>query len=59
MRAVKKAETMKNEAAEFFKKGQYKEANEVYTQCLELFPNNPQYNSTIYLNRGISYSKMK
>lgn len=59
MRAVKKAESMKNEAAEFFKKGSYKEANEVYTKCLELFPNNPQYNSTIYLNRGISYSKLK
>lgn len=41
MKAIKKAETLKNEAADHFKKGQYKEANLIYTQCLELFPNNP------------------
>lgn len=57
MRAIKKAETLKNEAADHFKKGNYNEANAIYTQCLELFPNNPQYNSTIYLNRALSYSK--
>ena len=59
MRAIKKAENLKNEAAEHFKKGEYNEANSIYTQCLELFPNNPQYNSTIYLNRAMSYSKQK
>jgi len=41
MRAIKKAENLKNEAADHFKKGDYSEANKVYTQCLELFPNNP------------------
>lgn len=59
MKSIKKAETLKNEAAERFKKGEYNEANNIYTQCLELFPNNPQYNSTIYYNRAISYSKQK
>ena len=59
MKAIKKAESLKTEAADHFKKGDYNEANKIYTQCLELFPNNPQYNSTIYLNRAISYSKQK
>ncbi len=41
MRAIKKVETLKNEAADLFKKGSYNEANDLYTQILELFPNNP------------------
>jgi tetratricopeptide (TPR) repeat protein len=58
-KAVKKAETLKNDAGELFKAGKYAEANAVYSECLELFPANQQYNSSIYLNRAISNSKMK
>ncbi len=59
MKAIKKAETLKNEAADMFKAGKYNEANGHYTLILDLFPNNNSYNATIYLNRAISYSKMK
>lgn len=59
LKAVKKAESLKNEAGELFKQHKYSEANNLYNQCLELFPANPQYNSTIYLNWAISHSKMK
>lgn len=59
LKAVKKAETLKTEAGDLFKQNKFSDANAIYTQCLELFPANPHYNSTIYLNRAISNSKMK
>jgi len=31
MRAIKKVETLKNEAADLFKKGNYNDANNLYT----------------------------
>lgn len=59
LKAIKKADNLKTEAGDLFKAGKYAEANKIYSECLELFPTNPQYNSTIYLNRAISNSKLK
>lgn len=59
LKRVKKTETMKQEASEFFKSGEYESAIKGFTECLELFPSNKVYNSAIYLNRAICYSKLK
>lgn len=53
LKKVKKTESMKNEATECFKSGDYENAIKAFTECLELFPNNKSYNSSIYLNRAI------
>lgn len=55
---VKKAEAVKTEATGFFKIGKMADAIVKFTECLEFFPTNGAYNSTIYLNRAIAYSKM-
>ena len=59
LKRVKKTDLMKNEANEFFKVGEYENAIKGFTECLELFPHNKVYNSSVYLNRAISYSKLK
>ena len=62
MKALKKArktESLKAEAGELFKKGNYAEAIISFTAWLELFPNNKNYNALIYLNRAIWHSKLK
>jgi len=53
LKKVKKTESMKNNASDFFKSGSYEDAIKGFTECLELFPNNKTYNSSIYLNRAI------
>jgi tetratricopeptide (TPR) repeat protein len=35
------------------------DAIEAFTTCLELDPLNSSYNSIIYLNRSLAYSKLK
>ena len=50
---------MKNNASECFKEGNYEDAIKGFTECLDLFPNNKTYNSSIYMNRAISFSKLK
>ena len=59
LKKVKKTETMKKEASEFFKSGEYESAVKGFTEWLELFPNNKAYNSAIYLNRALCYNKLK
>ncbi len=56
---VRKAANAKTEAGDFFKAGKYKEAIEKFTECLAFFPSNKSYNSALFLNRAIAYSKLK
>lgn len=58
LKKVKKTETLKTEASDFFKSGDYESAIKGFTECLELFPNNKSYNSTIYLNLALCHSKL-
>ena len=59
LKKVKKTDSMKEEATNYFKEGDYENAIKGFTEWLELFPNNKSYNSAIYLNRSICYSKLK
>ena len=59
MKKVKKMDTLKQDASNRFKSGDYQGAIKGFTECLELFPNNKSYNASIYLNRAICYSKLK
>lgn len=56
---LKKAENMKKEAGDLFKAHKYQEANDMYSECLKLLAGNGHYNSPIYLNRAMTFSKMK
>ena len=55
---LKKATTMKDEAAVIFKDGKYEEAIVKFEECLQLDELNANYNSTILLNIAICYSKL-
>ena len=59
LKNTKKAELLKNEASQEFKGGNYEKAVEKFTSVIELDPVNDVFNSTIYLNRAIAYSKME
>ena len=48
---VAKAEELKPQANEYFKAEKYPQAIELYTQCIQLNPNNAVY----YANRSIAY----
>lgn len=48
---VGKAEELKSQANEYFKTEKYPQAIELYTQCIQLNPNNAVY----YANRSIAY----
>ena len=48
---VAKAEELKSQANEYFKAEKYPQAIELYTQCIQLNPNNAVY----YANRSIAY----
>jgi tetratricopeptide (TPR) repeat protein len=58
IKMLKKATTMKDEAAVIFKDGKYEEAIVKFEECLQLDELNANYNSTILLNIAISYSKL-
>lgn len=58
LKKVKKMESTKDEASSLFKKGDFKDAIDKFTEWLELFPNNKNFNSPIYLNRAICKSKL-
>lgn len=52
-----KLEKVKKEGTDAFSSGQYKEAVERFTECLELDPLNKSYNSTVLFNRASAYLK--
>jgi tetratricopeptide (TPR) repeat protein len=54
---LKKIETEKDRANDYFRKGDYEGAIELYTKLLELDTNNNFFNSTIYANRALCYQK--
>lgn len=49
----------KEEASQLFKENKLQEAVEKFKLCLDIDPNNIQYNATIYLNIGIALNKLK
>mmetsp|Transcript_35135 Transcript_35135/g.34814 ORF Transcript_35135/g.34814 Transcript_35135/m.34814 type:complete len:118 (+) Transcript_35135:373-726(+) len=53
LKKIKRTETLKTEASDLFKDNKYEEAIEGFNACLDLFPNNKTYNSSIYLNIAI------
>ena len=52
-----KTEQMKSEAGEAYKSGNYNEAIDKFSQCLELDPYNRSFNCAIYLNRSMAHQK--
>ena len=48
---INKAEGLKSQANDYFKTEKYQQAIELYTQCIQLNPNN----AVFYANRSISY----
>jgi len=57
-RILKDIEKQKEKANESFKSGKYQEAIELYTQLLEVDPNNKNFNSIIYANRALCHQKL-
>ena len=57
-RNLVKLEKLKKEGTDAFQTGNFKEAVERFTECLELDPLNVQYNSTVLYNRACAYLKM-
>jgi len=54
---LKKIETEKDRANDYFRKGDYECAIGLYTKLLDLDTNNNYFNSTIYANRALCYQK--
>lgn len=54
---LKKIETEKDKANEYYRKADYDKAIELYTKLLELDTNNKTFNSTIYANLALCYQK--
>lgn len=50
-----KTESMKAAAGEAYKTGNYNEAIDLFSQCLELDPYNKSFNCAIYLNRSMAH----
>jgi tetratricopeptide (TPR) repeat protein len=46
-------------ANDVFKKGEYDQAIKLYTDLIELDPENKSFNSTIYANRSLCLQKKK
>lgn len=59
IRSIKKANDMKEEASNLFKKGEVQAAIDKFQDCLEIDELNIHYNATIYLNIAIGLSKLK
>lgn len=56
---LKRAAEAKEKAGAFFKKEEYKEANEAFDACLEVDELNLSYNSIIYFNKSILHDRTK
>jgi tetratricopeptide (TPR) repeat protein len=52
---LSKMESTKNMAGEAFKLGDFDEAINLFSKCLELDPLNKTYNCAIFLNRSMAY----
>lgn len=59
LRMVQKLDKQKEEGNAHFKAGRYQDAVQVYTEALEVDPNNKGTNSKILQNRALCYSKLK
>lgn len=57
-RNLLKLEKVKKDGTDAFSSGNFKEAIERFTECLELDPLNTQYNSTILFNRACAYLRL-
>lgn len=58
MKNLKKSLRLKEEATEVFKAGEYKEAIEKFEICVDVDPQNANFNATILLNVSIAYEKL-
>ena len=56
---MKQCAIMKERASDVFKKEEYKEADQLFDQCLQIDPLNLNYCSIIYLNKSIALGKLK
>jgi len=56
-RNLVKLEKVKKEGTDAFQSGNFKEAVERFSECLELDPLNVQYNSTVLFNRACAFLK--
>ena len=56
---MKVAAQLKEKASEIFKKENYKEAVNLFNECLTVDPLNLTYNATINLNKSIALGKIK
>lgn len=54
---LKKIETEKDKANDYYRKSDYDKAIELYTKLLELDTNNKTFNSTIYANLALCHQK--
>lgn len=59
LRMVQKLARMKEEGNDFFKRGRYQQAVDVYSEALNVDPANKGTNSKIYYNRALCFSKLK
>jgi hypothetical protein len=59
VKAMKQSAAMKEKASETFKKEDYKQAVELFDQCLKVDVLNLNYNSVINLNKSIALGKLK
>ncbi|EOD51666.1 Tetratricopeptide TPR-1 [Neofusicoccum parvum] len=59
LRTVQKLDRMKEEGNQAFKSGKYKDAVDIYTQALEVDPQNKGTNSKILQNRATANIKLK
>lgn len=54
-RNLMKMEKLKKEAGECFSSGQFQNAIELFSECLQLDPLNKQYNQTVFFNRALAF----
>lgn len=59
LRLMKKLDRARNEANDIFKRGQYKQAVELYTAALEIDSNNRVTNAKLLGNRALAHMRLK
>lgn len=58
-RLVRDIEESKNRGDEYFKQGNFVEANNSWSHCISITKDSPLFQSKLFLNRGTSFWKQK
>ena len=59
LNTAKKCESLKEEGNQLLKSGKFEEAEQKYTEAINLDPSNKKLNAIVYSNRALTFMKRK